>query len=167
MKSTTVSVGHCGILIATIAASTATYARAESKLVISTVGLNEEAGIKQAFRRFVERPLKEKAEIIPWSKVRARAQAQNPVGWRLAVGDSTTAIAAESTIALVARIASPFHLAWASGDELERILANRHGEPEGAARNSLTVGAMTGIDHQWRSHDSISKRAALAATVDG
>ena len=97
---------------------------------------------------------------------RARTQTQDPVGWRLAMGDPTTAITAECPIALVARIGFPFRFFWRPGGEFEGAFSDRRGEPECAARDSLAIGTVTGIDHQRRRNDPVSQAATLAAPFD-
>lgn len=79
------------------------------------------------------------------------------------MGDPTATVTAEGPIAFVACIGLPSHLMWCSGGELEGVFGDRCRESEGAARDSLAIGAMTGIDHQWRCDDLVSQGAALAS----
>jgi hypothetical protein len=97
---------------------------------------------------------------------RACAQTQNPIGWRLAVCDSTPTIAAEGSKARGARIGAPSDYLRLSGREFESIFGDRCRESEGAARDSLAVRTVTGVDHQWRYHDLVAESAALAAPSD-
>ena len=83
-----------------------------------------------------------------------------------AVRNPATAIAAEHSVAFVAGVGEPGHSLRRSDAEFEGVFSEGRGEAEGAARDSLAVGAVAGVDHQRCSDDPVAEGTALASAFD-